>query len=59
MATHLKNLSDYNPEEIPNAEDKIFGIVVSEWNTQVTGALLDGCLEAALMNLPLGHKNYF
>jgi 6,7-dimethyl-8-ribityllumazine synthase len=46
MATHLKNLSDYNPEEIPNAEDKIFGIVVSEWNTQVTGALLDGCLEA-------------
>ncbi len=46
MATHLKNLSDYNPNDIPNAEDKVFGIVVSEWNTDITGALLEGCLEA-------------
>lgn len=46
MATHLKNLSDYNPNDIPNAEDKVFGIVVSEWNTEITGALLDGALEA-------------
>lgn len=46
MATHLKNLSEYNPNDIPNAEDKIFGIVVSEWNTEITNALLEGCLEA-------------
>ena len=46
MATHLKNLSEFNPNDIPNAEDKIFGIVVSEWNTQITNALLEGCLEA-------------
>ena len=46
MATHLKNLSDYNPNNIPNAEDNIFGIVVSEWNTEITSALLDGALEA-------------
>jgi len=46
MATHLKNLSDYNPNDIPNAEDKVFGIVVSEWNTDITGALSEGCLEA-------------
>ena len=46
MATHLKNLSDYNPNDIPNAEDNIFGIVVSEWNTEITNALLEGALEA-------------
>jgi 6,7-dimethyl-8-ribityllumazine synthase len=46
MATQLKNLSDYNPNDIPNAEDKIFGIVVSEWNTEITNALLEGSLEA-------------
>jgi len=46
MATHLKNLSDYNPNDIPNAEDKIFGIVVSEWDTEITNALLEGSLEA-------------
>jgi 6,7-dimethyl-8-ribityllumazine synthase len=46
MASHLRNLSTYNPEEIPNAEDKVFGIVVSEWNTEITDALLNGALEA-------------
>ncbi len=46
MATSLKNLSSYNPQDIPNAEDKIFGIVVSEWNTEITSALLEGALEA-------------
>lgn len=46
MATQLKNLSDYNPNDIPNAEDKIFGIVVSEWNTEITNALLEGSLKA-------------
>lgn len=46
MATHLKNLSDYNPNDIPNAEDKIFGIVVSEWNSEITNSLLEGALEA-------------
>jgi 6,7-dimethyl-8-ribityllumazine synthase len=46
MATSLKNLSSYNPEEIPDPGDKIFGIVVSEWNTEITEALLEGALEA-------------
>lgn len=46
MDTSLKNLSSYNPQDIPNAEDKIFGIVVSEWNTEITSALLEGALEA-------------
>jgi len=32
MATANKNLSTYNKEEIPNAKEFKFGIVVSEWN---------------------------
>lgn len=46
MASNLRNLSTYNPKEIQNAEDKIFGIVVSEWNSEITDALLTGALEA-------------
>lgn len=46
MATQLKNLSEYNPNDLPNAEDKVFGIVVSEWNHEITGTLLEGALEA-------------
>ena len=45
MATTLKNLSEFKTETIPNAEDKIFGIIVSEWNTEITNALLQGALE--------------
>lgn len=48
MATALKNLSDYNPENIPNAKSFRFGIVVSEWNPEVTGALNAACLETLL-----------
>jgi len=43
MAT--RNLSSYNPESIPGSEDMRFGIVVSDWNTDVTGALLDGAVK--------------
>jgi len=42
MATSLKNLSDYNPETVPSAKEMRFAIVVSEWNTDVTFALLQG-----------------
>jgi 6,7-dimethyl-8-ribityllumazine synthase len=45
MSSSLKNLSAHTPEDIPNAEDKIFGIVVSEWNTEITDALLQGALD--------------
>ena len=40
-----QNLSAYNPEEVPNAEEMKFGIVVAEWNSQVTDSLLGGCVE--------------
>lgn len=42
MAT--ANLSQYNPETVPSAEKMKFGIVVSEWNEEITGSLLEGAL---------------
>lgn len=45
MASKLKNLSVYDPESVADASEMKFGIVVSEWNHNVTGALLEGALE--------------
>ena len=42
MATANKNLSDYDKNAIPNAKDFRFGIVVSEWNEQITEGLYNG-----------------
>ncbi|MBK8924565.1 MAG: 6,7-dimethyl-8-ribityllumazine synthase [Crocinitomicaceae bacterium] len=50
MATAEKNLSDYNPEEIPNGADFKIGIVVSEWNPDITNNLLDGAVQTLLKN---------
>ena len=36
MATANRNLSEYNKEFIPNGADFKIGIVVSEWNDNVT-----------------------
>lgn len=44
MATAFHNLSAYDPESVPNAEAMRFGIVVSEWNPKVTGALAEGAV---------------
>ena len=43
MATIHKNLSVIEGA-LPSASGMKFGIVVSEWNTQVTAALLDGAM---------------
>ena len=42
MATAYHNLSSYDSEKVPNGADMKIGIVVSEWNDNITGALLDG-----------------
>ena len=42
MATAFHHLSDYDPQLVPSAEGMRFGIVVSEWNGEITGALLQG-----------------
>jgi 6,7-dimethyl-8-ribityllumazine synthase len=38
------NLSAYDPGSVPDASDMRFGIVVSDWNSEVTRALLDGAV---------------
>ena len=43
MATIHKNLSEIGTE-LPSAADMRIGIVVSEWNEQITGALLEGAV---------------
>jgi 6,7-dimethyl-8-ribityllumazine synthase len=45
MATALHNLSDYDFNKVPDASNMCFGIVVSEWNPEITGALLDGAVK--------------
>ena len=45
MASALKNLSSYNEKSIPSAKPFTFGIVVSEWNADITHALYKGCFE--------------
>jgi 6,7-dimethyl-8-ribityllumazine synthase len=50
MATATKNLSEYNKDFVPNGADFKVGIVVSEWNEQITLNLLDGAKQALLDN---------
>jgi len=50
VATALKNLSDYNKENIPNGADFKVGIVVSEWNDIITNNLFEGAKQALLDN---------
>jgi 6,7-dimethyl-8-ribityllumazine synthase len=44
MASSLKNLSDHDPSTIPDGSTFKIGIVVSEWNEEITAALLEGAL---------------
>lgn len=48
MATKNKNLSAYNQAEIPSAKKMIFGIVVADWNSEVTFPLLDGAYKTLI-----------
>ena len=45
MATKNQNLSDYDKNTIPSAKDFRFGIVVSEWNHNITDNLFKGALD--------------
>ncbi|PID91970.1 MAG: 6,7-dimethyl-8-ribityllumazine synthase [Bacteroidetes bacterium] len=44
MASSLRNLSEHDPARVPSGADIKIGICVSEWNEEVTAALLEGCL---------------
>ena len=45
MATALHNLSDYDFNKVPDASNMCFGIVVAEWNPEITGARLNATQE--------------
>ena len=45
MATALHNLSAYDFNKIPDAANMCFGIVVAEWNSEITGAMLTGAVD--------------
>jgi 6,7-dimethyl-8-ribityllumazine synthase len=48
MASVLKNLSNYDPNTVPDASEMSIGIVVSEWNSEITEALYNGAYETLL-----------
>ncbi len=48
MATQLKNLSDFSNTTIPSAAPYRFGIVVAEWNAQITGAMYEGAYQCLI-----------
>ena len=50
MATEGKNLSEYDKNNIPNAKEFRFGIVVSEWNDNITEGLFNGAFAALKEN---------
>ena len=56
MSSSLKNLSDFSHIKVANASNYKFAIVVSQWNSQVTGALLKGAFESLISHGALEHN---
>lgn len=50
MATKNHNLSDYDINSVPDAKGMKMGIVVAEWNENITAALLDGAKATLVKN---------
>lgn len=48
MATSLKNLSDYTSDNFIDITEKRFGLVVAEWNREITDVLSAGAYETLL-----------
>lgn len=48
MATELKNLSEFSTDNLPDIRERRFGIVVAEWNSEVTEALYEGAYNTLL-----------
>jgi len=43
-----KNVSEFNPADVPSAASLKIGIVVSSWNNEITEALFDGAYKTLL-----------
>lgn len=50
MATANQNLSEYNPEELPDTHGMKFAIVASEWNRNITDNLAQGAYDTLIKN---------
>jgi 6,7-dimethyl-8-ribityllumazine synthase len=50
MATSLKSLSEHSSKNISDISDRTFGIIVSEWNEEVTEALFSGAYQTLLQH---------
>ena len=48
MNTKKTNLSDYNPDQVPSGNAYTIGIVVAEWNGDITNALLKGAYDTLI-----------
>ena len=48
MATANKNLSVYDKNKVPDAKSLRFGIVVAEWNTEITEGLYQGAFDTLI-----------
>ena len=50
MASSLKNLSDYNSNNLIDVSNKRFAVVVSEWNEEVTESLYSGAYQTLIQH---------
>jgi len=50
LATQYHNLSDYDPTTMPDASAMKVGIVVAEWNYEITSKLLEGAVNTLTAN---------
>jgi len=56
MATQYHSLSEYNPEQTPDASKMHIAIVVSEWNREITDKLREGAYNT-LLRYGAKHEN--
>lgn len=50
MSSQHKNLSDISGTQVPSASAYRFGIIVSEWNAEITDALYQGAYNTLINN---------
>ncbi|MFS8617092.1 MAG: 6,7-dimethyl-8-ribityllumazine synthase [Solitalea sp.] len=50
MSSIYKNLSDFSDINIPSAKGYRFGIVVAEWNREITESLYEGAAQTLLLH---------
>lgn len=48
MSSADKNLSTYDEDNLPSGEPYNFGIIVSDWNENITHALYQGCYDTLI-----------